>query len=472
MLIHRLRVGAVAVAIATLGSGPSTSLGAGSVASRPRPLNAVIITLDTTRADRLSPYGYMDVSMPSLERLAREATVFNQAISASPLTLPAHTSVLTGLLPPHHGVRDNADRPLADAHTTLAEVFRAHGFRTAAFVGAAVLDRSRGLAQGFDLYSGVTPNRLRPGEVPERPANQVVDEATRWLASAEGSPFLLWTHLYDPHYPYEPPEPIRSDAPTPYVGELAFADAQIGRLLAALDERGLRDNTLVVVVGDHGESLGDHGETDHGIFLYDTVVRVPLMIRMPGVPSRRVSEVVRITDVMPTVLDLAGIAVPRVDGVSLATLMSGRRHGLDLEAYSESLYPQRFGWGALYALRDSRYKFIDAPKPELYDLERDPFEERNIIHERPTVAAAMKQRLAAIASTTSADAEGDSSGASPETRARLASLGYVSGPKLRPATGGSWPDPKDCLPRLGRPVPGSCEQSSRRVTPSPRPGDR
>lgn len=448
MLVHRLRGAAVAVAIATLGSG--------SVASRPRQLNVVIITLDTTRVDRLSPYGYMDVSMPSLERLAREATVFNQAISVSPLTLPAHASVFTGLLPPKHGVRDNADQPLAARQTTLAEVFSAHGFRTAAFVGSAVLDRQRGLAQGFDHYSGVTPDDIRPGEVPERPAGQVVDEATRWLASGGGSPFFLWTHLYDPHHPYEPPEPFRSDSPTAYVGELTFADVQIGRLLAALDERGLREKTLVVVAGDHGESLGEHGETGHGIFLYESVVRVPLMIRMPGVPSRRVSEVVRITDIMPTVLDLAGIAAPPVDGVSLATLMSGHRQGLDLEAYSESLYPQRFGWNALYALRDSRYKFIDAPKAELYDLARDPFEERNIVDERPTVAAAMKRRLAAIASTVSADAKGESGGVSPETRARLAALGYVAGPKVRPATGGSLPDPKDCLPLLGRPSPGSC----------------
>ena len=206
MLVHQLRGAAVAVAIATLGSG--------SVASRPRQLNVVIITLDTTRVDRLSPYGYMDVSMPSLERLAREATVFNQAISVSPLTLPAHASVFTGLLPPKHAVRDNADRPLAAGHTTLAEVFSAHGFRTAAFVGSSVLHRERGLAQGFDLYSGVTLDDIRPGAVPERPASQVVDEATTWLASGGGSPFFLWTHLYDPHHPYEPPEPFRSESPT------------------------------------------------------------------------------------------------------------------------------------------------------------------------------------------------------------------------------------------------------------------
>ena len=447
MLARRLRGAAVAVAIATLGSG--------SVASRPRPLNVVIITLDTTRVDRLSPYGYMDVSMPALERLAREATVFNQAVSVSPLTLPAHASVFTGRLPPQHGVRDNADRPLAAAQTTLAEVFKAHGFRTAAFVGAAVLDRERGLAQGFDVYSGVATGDVRAGVMPERPASQVIDDATRWLAAAEGSPLFLWAHLYDPHYPYQPPEPFRSGAPNGYVGELAFADSQVGRLLAALDAGGLRDNTVVVVVGDHGESLGEHGERDHGIFLYESAVRVPLMIRMPGVLSRRVSEVVRITDIMPTVLELAGIAAPAGDGVSLVTLMSGRQ-GLDLEAYSESLYPQRFGWSALYALRDSRYKFIDAPKPELYDLARDPFEERNIVLERPAVAAAMKRRLAELASNTSPDGVGDGGAPSPETRARLAALGYVAGPKVRPATGGQLPDPKDCLPPLGRPAPGAC----------------
>ena len=448
MLLQQLRRAAAVVAVAALGSG--------TAGSRPNEMNVLIITLDTTRADRLSPYGYMDAAMPSLERLAREATVFNQAISVSPLTLPAHTSLFTGLLPPNHGVRDNADRPLAATYTTLAEVARAQGFRTAAFVGSAVLDRERGLAQGFDVYSDVGRDDRRPHSEPQRTAAQVVDQAVKWLASERRARFFLWAHLYDPHHPYNPPEPFRAGTRDAYVGEVAFAESQIGRLLDVLDERGLRDDTIVVVVGDHGESLNEHGENHHGIFLYESVLRVPLMIRMPGRSARRVSEVVRITDVMPTVLALAGIGAPTNDGVSLVDLMTGRRHGLDLEAYAESLYPQRFGWSPLYALRDSRYKFIDAPKPELYDLVRDPFEERNIVVERPTIAAAMKRRLDVIATKTSAEVHYASAATSPETRARLFSLGYVAGPREEVPAGGRLPDPKDCLPLLGRPVPGRC----------------
>lgn len=450
MLLQQLRRAAAVVAVAALGSG--------TAGARPSEMNVLIITLDTTRADRLSPYGYMDAAMPALERLAREATVFNQAVSVSPLTLPAHTTVFTGLLPPTHGVRDNADRPLAATHTTLAELFRAQGFRTAAFIGSAVLDRERGLAQGFDVYSDVGRDQRRPGNEPQRAAAQVIDEAAKWLASDGRRRFLLWAHLYDPHHPYDPPEPFRSETRDAYVGELAFVESQIGRLLRVLDERGLRDHTIVVVVGDHGESLNEHGEEHHGIFLYESVLRVPLMIRMPGIAARRVPEVVRITDVMPTVLALAGIDAPAVDGVSLVDLMTGRRHGLDLEAYAESLYPQRFGWSPLYALRDSRYKFIDAPKPELYDLARDPFEERNIVAERSTIAEAMKRRLDAIAAKTPSEVHQASAAPSPETRARLTSLGYFAGPKATASTGGKLPDPKDCLPLLGRPVAGRCAQ--------------
>lgn len=448
MLRQRVRQAAAVIAIAALGSG--------SVWSRPSEMSVLVITLDTTRADHLSPYGYMNAPMPSLERLAREATVFNQALSVSPLTLPAHTSLFTGLLPPKHGVRDNADRPLAATYTTLAEVARAQGLRTAAFVGSAVLDRERGLAQGFDVYSDVGRGDRRPGSEPQRTAAQVVDQAVKWLTSDNRARFFLWAHLYDPHHPYDPPEPFRSGTGDAYGGELAFAESQIGRLLDVLDASGRRDDTIVVVVGDHGESLNEHGEEHHGIFLYESVLRVPLMIRMPGLPARRVPEVVRITDVMPTVLALAGISGPLGDGVSLVDLMTGDRHGLDLEAYAESLYPQRFGWSPLYALRDSRYKFIDAPKPELYDLDRDPFEQHNIVAERSTIAAAMKRRLDAIASKTTAEVYHASAAASPETRERLLSLGYVTGPRADAPTVGKLPDPKDCLPRLGRPMPGRC----------------
>jgi arylsulfatase A-like enzyme len=412
----------------------------------PAPANIVVITLDTTRADRLSPYGYMNVSLPHLERLAREGVIFDQATSVAPLTLPAHTSLFTGLLPPNHGVRDNADTPLSDTFTTLAEVLLARRFRTGAFVGSVVLDPDRGLKQGFEQYRGVDEAGRGATEGRQRRADSVMDDAIRWLDTIQGSRFFLWTHLYDAHRPYDPPEPFRSVyGHNLYVGEIAFADSQIGRLLEALEQRNLLAHTVVVVTADHGESLGAHGERDHGIFVYEDVVRVPLIVRAPGLQPFRVGEVVRLTDVMPTILDLLRVPSPPVDGVSLVDLMAGRRSDLNLEAYSESLYPERLGWSALRALRSGQFKLIDAPRPELYDLQQDPFEEKNIYDTR--LAATIAARLAAVATGHGAAGTADRrANAAPELQARLGALGYVSSAVKRdPSAPTSLPDPKDCI---------------------------
>jgi choline-sulfatase len=410
-----------------------------------QPRNVVIVTLDTTRADRLSAYGYMDVSLPHLDRLAAEGIVFDQATSVAPLTLPAHASLFTGLLPPSHGVRENASPPLGDEYMTLAEVLQASGVRTGAFVGAAVLDADRGLAQGFEHYSGVAATGAP--ERRQRRADEVIGEAVRWLEEVRGERFFLWAHLYDPHRPYDPPAPFQS-MHDPYLGEIAFADSQIGRLLEALERERLLDHTIVIVAGDHGESLGDHGERDHGIFLYDSVLRVPFLVRVPNLTPRRVGEVVRLTDVMPTVLELLGIPAPESDGVSLAGLMRGTEQDLDLEAYAESLYPRHFGWSPLYAVRQGRYKFIEAPRPELYDLQRDPFETRNLYGEHPWAVAALRRRVSAIRQ----EREVRDSGASgsmtvaQDLRQRLEALGYVG--HAAPVSGvpeEALPDPKDCI---------------------------
>ncbi len=371
---------------------------------RPRAINVVIVTLDTTRADRLSVYGFMDASMPALDRLAREGVVFDQATSVAPLTLPAHASLFTGLLPPAHGVRDNGDPALAATHTTLAEALSAQGFRTGAFVAASVLEADRGLAQGFGTYRSDASEDRRTPERRQRRADEVITDAMRWLDELGGSRFFLWAHLYDPHRPYDPPEPFRSRFVDPYIGEIAFADSQIGRLLDDLDRRQLLDQTIVIVAGDHGESLGEHGERDHGIFVYESVLRVPMMIRAPGAKARRVGAVVRLTDVMPTVLDLLGFPAPDMDGVSLVDLVSGQKDTLDLEAYSESFYPQRFGWSPLRAVREGRYKLIDAPRPELYDLERDLFRGAQ------PVRRATRRRRGVAATTRGARASKPSSG--------------------------------------------------------------
>ena len=407
----------------------------------------VIITLDTTRADRLSPYGYMNVSLPNLERLAREGVVFDQAQTVAPLTLTAHTSLFTGLLPPNHGVRDNADRPLADTHTTLAAVLQGRGFRTGAFVASVVLDPDRGLQQGFEQYRGVPKTGGDGPEGRQRRADAVMDDAIAWLDTIQESRFLLWTHLYDAHRPYDPPEPYRTEyGHNLYVGEIAFADSQVGRLLAALETRHLLDRTLVIVTADHGESLGDHGERDHGIFLYQDVLHIPLIVRAPGLLARHVPDLVQLTDVMPTALELLDVAAPPVDGQSLVGLMTGHVRDRELDAYSESLYPERLGWSPLRALRRGEYTFIQAPRPELYDLAGDPFEQQNLYDTERVVADAMAARLAEILNAFRSPAHSEPANATTDLQARLGALGYLAstgaGPSTNPA---ALPDPKDCI---------------------------
>jgi arylsulfatase A-like enzyme len=422
-----------------------------------RPTGVVIVTLDTTRADHLSPYGFMDASMPYLERLAREGVVFDRAISVAPLTLPAHASLFTGLLPPRHGVRDNADAALREEHVTLAEILRGEGFRTGAFVGSAILDADRGLSQGFDMYRGAVSVDRKATHILQRSGDEVVTDATRWLDEVGSSPFLLWVHLYDAHRPYDPPEPYRSHYADAYVGELLFVDAQIGRLLAALEQRRILNRTIVVAVADHGESRGEHGERDHGIFVYDNVLRVPLIIRSPVLPPRRVADQVRLTDIMSTVLDMLGLAAPPADGVSLVDLMMGAPEHLDLDAYAESLYPQRFGWSPLRALSDGRFKVIDAPRPELYDLHRDPFEQHNLYSERRELAEAMRAKLRTVTIDRRASAP-----VGEDVRSRLAALGYIgSVPPAVPPEDSFLPDPKDRIAtRHG--APGHARQETTR----------
>jgi arylsulfatase A-like enzyme len=379
----------------------------------------------------------------------------------APLTLPAHTSLFTGLIPPRHGVRDNADQALAPDKTTLAERLRDRGFRTGAFVGSIVLNPERGLAQGFEQYGGVISTDRGTPDARQRRADAVVTDALKWLESVGQSPFFLWTHLYDPHRPYNPPEPFKSQHFDPYVGEIAFADAQIGRVLEALERRQLLDRTIVIVTADHGESLGDHGERDHGIFVYESVLRVPLIVRAPGIAPGQVDAVVRLTDIMPTVLDLLKLEVPALDGVSLAGALRGQARVPELEAYAESLYPERFGWSPVRSLRDGRFKAIDAPRPEVYDLERDPFEERNIYEERRAAGDGLRRRLEVLAGGLTEARLTSGSNASPELQERLAALGYV-GTRTRPPSkeSESLPDPKDCIslmtdPRFERALPGS-----------------
>ncbi len=402
---------------------------------RPADLNVLLVTLDTTRADRLGAYGFKAIETPNLDRIAHEGVLFEQAVTPAPLTLPAHSSIFTSKLPPAHGVRDNGGFFLDDRETTMAERLKSRGFRTGGFVGAYVLDHKWGVAQGFEKYFDdfdLSKYKSVSLSSVERRGDEVADHAIQWLDTVSSSRFFAWVHFYDAHSPYDPPEPFKSRYPDrPYAGEIAFVDSQVGRLLTWLDAHQLLDKTIVVVMGDHGESLGDHGEGTHGFFVYQSVLRVPLLIRAPydAMHGRRVADVVRSVDVQPTVLDLLGIQTnEKFEGQSLVSLMTGASSGLGLEAYSEAVYPRfHFGWSDLRALRAGRYKYIEAPKPELYDLEKDPGEATNIYPQRRALAGQLaghlhqlEARLKSGATSARAPAEID-----PDTRDRLASLGYV-----------------------------------------------
>jgi choline-sulfatase len=339
---------------------------------------------------------------------------------------------------------------------TLAERLGRAGFRTGAFVAASVLDASRGLNRGFSHYNAVPPRRDAYGRHRgRRRADEVVARAVQWLDVVAGARFFAWLHVYDAHAPYESPAPDRDAHGHPYDDAVAFIDAQIGQWLDLLERRGLLDRTVVVVVGDHGESLGDHGEWTHGLFVYESVLHVPLLIRAPGagLRGRRVSGLTRSVDVMPTVLALLGVRPDaRMDGESLLPLVAGARR--DLGAYAENLYPNRqFGWSPIRALRSERYKVIDTARPELYDLEHDPDERQNLFDRRRDIAEPMLHRLRRDASLA-----GDRRGPEPraldrELQQHLGALGYVSiGRRARPvgAHDGHASDPKDRVADFNR----------------------
>ena len=402
---------------------------------RPADLNLLLVTLDTTRADRIHAYGFDGVETPNLDRLAREGVLFEQAVSPAPLTLPAHSSIFTGKFPPAHGVRDNGGFFLDERETTLAERLQSRGFTTGGFVGAYVLDHKWGIAQGFQTYFDDFDlskyQSLSLGSV-DRPGNEVADKALAWLDGVGSKRFFGWVHFYDAHSPYDPPEPFKSRyAGHPYVGEIAFVDSQVGRLLSYLDAHHLADHTVVVVMGDHGESLGEHGEGTHGFFVYQATMHVPLLIRAPydAMAGRRVADTVRSIDILPTALELLGVKTSeRFEGTSVVPLMTGAKKELGLAAYSEAIYPRfHFGWSDLRALTSGRYKFVAAPRPELYDLQQDPAESHNIYPERQALGDRMNQELIALEQRMSATASAPKAAVEvdPDARARLAALGYV-----------------------------------------------
>lgn len=412
--------------------------------SNVRPPSIILITLDTTRADRMGFLGSDRGLTPNLDGLARQSALFSRAYAQVPLTPPSHATILTGTYPQFHQLND-MQTPLAADLPYVPEILRAHGYRTAAFVGSIVLEPhppyAPGFDRGFDTYDagfqneGLGEDRHR---TVQRRGTEVVAHALAWLTKNPKGPFFVWIHLYDAHDPYDPPEPYKSRyASAPYDGGIAYEDAAVGKLLRQLKLRGLFDGLVIAVMADHGESLGAHSEETHGVFLYDETMHVPLVIRLPhGVAAgKQIENRVELVDVTPTLLQEAGIAVPaEMQGKSLRSLMStskarnnisnGSWH--DRPAYSQSEYPHHFGWSALRALRSEKYLYVQAPRRELYDEAADPKSEHNLAASATAVSDTLASQLENLRQKTSNTREAPKPVLDPAAQAKLGALGYMA----------------------------------------------
>jgi choline-sulfatase len=429
--------GIVALLVLSLSAGCARVTPQTSAAAR----NVVLITIDTLRADHVGAYGYARARTPTLDALAAGGVVFDRAYAAAPITLTSHATLLTGRYPAGHGARDNGIH-LSATVPTLAATLRATGFRTAAFVAAFPLDHQFGLNRGFDVYGDHLPRSPDGKLMNERPASQVVDEAIAWMnngrqftADSSQAGFFLWAHFFEPHAPYGDPSSGRSTLDR-YDDEIAIADREAGRLIAALG--GRRSQTAIVIAGDHGEAFGEHGEYSHSIFIYDTTLRVPLIVNAPGGRAARVAERVTLADVAPTAARLVGQSMSDVDGVDLSPALTGGSLP-HRELYAESFAPLlEFGWAPLRSIRSDRWKFIAAPRPELYDVDADPAEQTNRSAEDASAARQLETRVARygpaeMPSTRIIDASGLD---------RLRALGYANGPMPQMPNPGQI-DPKD-----------------------------
>jgi len=420
------------LAVACVRSGPS--------ASAPPGTPVVLISIDTLRADHLPAYGYSGVATPAIDALRKDAVLFSDASSPCPLTLPAHASILTGLLPPAHGVRNNLGYALdAAAHPTIARWLKARGYATGAAVSAYVLAGKTGLADSFDVYDDAIEKPADAGAASQvqRPGGETESRALAFLDGAGSKPFFLLLHLYEPHSPYEPPEPFKTRyAAAPYDGEIAAADAIVGHFLAELKRRRLYDRSIVVVLSDHGEGLGQHGEKEHGIFLYREALHVPLLIKLPGSARavETVKEPVSLVDLVPTLGRLLGVPPP--PGADGRPMLDG---GLDAgrRLYAETFYPRiHLGWSPLRSVWDGRHDFIDSPKPELYDLASDPSEAHDLFSPEDPAAREGKRLLEKVGAAFAPPAA-----ASPEDVKKLAALGYLTG--VAPEGKGPLPVPRE-----------------------------
>lgn len=425
----------------------------GSAPQGADPPNIILITIDTLRADHVGCYGDRSAATPNIDALARTGARFTHAYTPVPITLPAHASLLTGTFPMATGMHDFTTNKLPSSAVTLTKVLRDNGFTTAAFIASAVLDSRFGLNQGFDTYYDYFDfrqlRRSNFGQL-ERRGDVVVDEALSWLKLNPRQPFFLWVHLYDPHHPYTPPEPYASRfRASPYDGEIAFADAQVGRLFAYLQERRIYENALIVLASDHGEGLGEHGEKTHGFFIYNSTLHVPLIFKIPGAAPRVVEEDVSLVDVMPTILQALKLRIPSaVQGRSLMSPILGRSSGASSNLYAETYLPLlHFHWSQLRALQSRGWKYIEAPKPELYEVRNDPGERKNLLAGRGARAREMRERLHGLMRryTPAAGPEVGQVLTDPALYDRLRALGYVavSAGTFAQPSGKPLPDPKD-----------------------------
>jgi arylsulfatase A-like enzyme/Tfp pilus assembly protein PilF len=394
--------------------------------------NIVLISIDTCRADYLGCYGFARETTPNIDAFARQSVLFENVLSPVPMTLPAHGSMLTGTIPPYHGVHDNLDYRLGDSNVTLAEILKAHGFVTGAVISAFVLDSQFGVSQGFDSFNDRFEERHMAGTISERKGHEASRFALQWLDEHKEERFFFFLHYYDPHTDYVPPEPFASRfADDLYAGEVAYTDFCIGQVIERLKELKLYDSTLVVITGDHGEMLGEHGEDDHGYFIYQSAVKVPLLFKLPGQrKSKIVKDLVGLIDIVPTVCSLLGIQVPEgLQGEDLSGYFArDPAPQKDRYLYTESLYATKYNANTLLGIVTNSFKYIQTTRPELYDLIEDPQEANNLIAQHPQRARILQDRLKQILEQTIRQYRTDSKAESDEqTRKRLESLGYIGG---------------------------------------------
>jgi len=400
-------------------------------ASRPVRPNLVVVTIDTLRADRVGAYGYAGAETPVMDALARRGVRFENALSAVPITGPAHATLFTGQYPPLHGVRDNVAFTLDARHPTLASILRGRGYRTAAFVAAFPVAAAYGFGQGFDHYNEDFHPAPAGSQGAERPGNEVADRAIEWLKTAGSGPFFAWVHLYDPHHPYTPPPAYGSRfAGRLYDGEVAFADAQLGRVLEAVQSAGREQDTVIAVVADHGEGLGEHGEVTHAILIYQSTLRIPFFLAGPGVPAGvTIAPRVGLVDVMPTLLGLLGVeSAPRLPGRDLRRALQGQRLPAQ-PLYAESLFGRlTCRWSSLRSWVSEDWKLVQGADVELFDLGTDPGELRNLAPQEPRRVERMQAALqAAVRAMAPGGDTARGTALSPEQEERLQSLGYAGG---------------------------------------------